>query len=347
MRLRKIEIAGSVQKFARYGVLSILLTINHLSLTIASAQSIPPIVTAVFDRDSVMIGDQFHLDVTIEKDMMQVVEVPSLTVPEAAPDIEILADYPIDTLWVQGRRQALGKRYLMTIFNEGSYNLGRMPVLYADKNIVDTLLSADSLRIVVTGFDIDMANDKPLDITPPRKFPLLFGEISGWSALGLLGAVAIGLLVWVFMKLRKRIPFLGGEKPSVPAHLLAIKKLEALHNQKLPQNHKVKQYYSGLTDILREYLDGRFGISALEMTSKEIVEAVSTPKSEGLIDDKRYGDLRELLSTADLVKFAKYIPDEEYNEAAYFNAYYFVEETKPVDEEGKPESVEQDPLKIV
>jgi hypothetical protein len=325
----------------------ILLTINHLPLTIAMGQSVPPTVTAAFDRDSVLIGDQFHLDVTVEKDMMQVVEVPTLTVSEVAPGVEILEDHPLDTIAVDGRRQTLRKRYLMTIFDAGQYNMGLMPVLYADKNIVDTLLSPDSLRIVVAGFDIDLAKDKPYDITAPRRFPLLFGEISGWLALGLVGVAILVLLIWLFMKYRKRIPFLGGEKPELPAHILAIKKLEALRNQKLPQNHKVKQYYSGLTDILREYLAGRFGIPALEMTSEEIVRAVEEPRKEGLIDDKRFADLRELLSTADLVKFAKYTPDEEYDETAYYNAYYFVEETKPVDDEGKPESMEEDPLKIV
>jgi hypothetical protein len=313
----------------------------------ATAQSVPPTVTATFDRDSVLIGDQFHLDVTAEKDMMQMIEMPSLGEQEILPGIEVLADYPVDTLAVNGRRQQLRKRFLMTIFNAGQYNLGRMPVLYADKNIVDTLLSPDSLRIVVGGFDIDLAKDKPYDITPPRRFPLLFGEISGWLTLGLVGAAIIALLIWLFVKYRKRIPFLGGEKPHIPAHLLAIKKLEALRNQKLPQNHKVKQYYSGLTDILREYLAGRFGISALEMTSEEIIEAAQEPRKEGFIDDKRFADLRELLTTADLVKFAKYTPDEEYDETAYYNAYYFVEETKPVDGEGKPENVEEDPLKTV
>jgi hypothetical protein len=278
---------------------------------------------------------------------MQVVDMPSLGEQEIMPGVEILTEYPVDTLAVDGRSQTLRKRYLMTIFNPGRYNLGRMPVLYVDKNIVDTLLSPDSLRIVVGGFDIDLAKDKPYDITPPRRFPLRFGEISGWLGLGLVGAGVLALLIWLFLKYRKRIPFLGGEKPKIPAHLLAIKKLEALRNQKLPQNHKVKQYYSGLTDILREYLAGRFGISALEMTSEEIIAAAQAPKKEGLIDDKRFADLSDLLSTADLVKFAKYTPDEEYDETAYYNAYYFVEETKPVDDEGKPESVEEDPLKTV
>lgn len=312
---------------------------------LAGAQNAPA-VTATFDRDSIMIGDQFHLEVTVEKDMMQVVEFPFLEGGEIGPNVEILAEFAPDTLSTEGRRQTLSKRYLLTIFNEGEYNLGRFPVLYADKNIVDTLYSRDSLRMRVATFDINLETDQPFDIKPPRRISLKFGEISGWLALGILGAGIVVLLIWLFVKYRKRIPFLGGEKPKVPAHLLAIKKLETLRNQKLPQNGKRKQYYSGITDVLREYLVGRFGIPALEMTTDEIVQAVQQPRKEGAIDDKRFADLKDLLGTADLVKFAKFTPDEDYDETAYFNAYYFIEETKPVDEDGKPEAAEEDPLKV-
>lgn len=312
------------------------------SVSGAFSQSVPPEVSASFDRDSIVIGDQFHLDIRVDKDMMQLVEFPVFAGGEIGPGVEVLAEFPVDTIEAEGRRQTLLKRYLMTIFNEGDYNLGKPEVLYADKNIVDTLQSRDSLRIRVATFDIDLQTAQPFDIKPPRRIPFKFGEISGWLALSLLGIAIIVLLIWLFVKYRKRIPFLGGEKPKVPPHLLAIKKLEALKHQKLPQNGKLKQYYSGITDILREYLDGRFGISALEMTSDEIISAVQEQKQEGGIDEKRYGDLKELLGTADLVKFAKYTPDDDYNETAYYNAYYFIEETKQVEIEGKAEETEDD-----
>lgn len=310
-----------------------------------AGQGSRPVVSAAFDRDSILIGDQFHLDVEVEKDLMQVVEFPVLTGAAIDANVEILTEYEPDTVSTQGRRQTIRKRYLLTIFNEGQYNIGRFPVMYADKNIVDTLYSRDTLRMKVATFDINLETDKPFDIKPPRRFPLKFGEISGWLALSVLGVGLIVFLIWLFVRYRKRIPFLGGQRPQIPPHLLAIRKLEALRNQKLPQNGNHKQYYSGLTDILREYLYGRFGIPAMEMTTDEIMAAVAAPKKEGLIDERRYGDLRELLWTADLVKFAKYTPDEDYDDTAYYNAYYFIEETKPVDEEGKPKEAEQDPLK--
>lgn len=340
----KWKVKSTVQKIARYCFVFLSLSIFNFQLSTASAQDVPT-VKASFDRDSILIGDQFHLEVRVEKDMMQVVAFPHLAGSEIVPDIEVLAEFPEDTLSQDARRQTIGKRYLLTIFREGDYNIGRFPVIYADKNIVDTLYSADSLRIRVATFDINLETDKPFDIKPPRGIPLKFGEIGGWFALSLAVLAVIAAGIWLFVKYRKQIPFLGGEKPQIPPHLLAIRKLEALRHQKLPQNNKHKLYYSAITDILREYINGRFGIHALEMTTDEILASVEEPCREGRIDKKRYTDLKDILQTADLVKFAKFIPDDEENEAAYYNAYYFVEETKQVDDDGKPEEMDEDPLK--
>jgi hypothetical protein len=278
--------------------------------------------------------------VTIEKDVMQMVDFPSLAGAEISPNVEILGEYPADTLASDGRRQKIGKKYLLTIWNEGHYNLGSVPVLYLDKNVVDTLFSRDSLRVRVATFDIDTSVDKPVDIKPLKRIPLRFGEISGWFALclGIIALLVAG--AWLLTKYRHRIPLLGGERLKVPPHVEAIRRLEALHNQKLPQNGKHKQYWSGITDILREYLDGRFGIGAMEMTSDETLAALDAPRSEGIVDEKRFKNLGELLRTADLVKFAKFVPDDNETEGAYYDAYHFVEETKLVATPGKAEETE-------
>ncbi len=302
-------------------------------------------MSAAFDRDSMLIGDQFTLEVRVEKDMMQVVEFPFLAGGKIGEKIEVLGEFLEDTIAQDGRRQTLLKRYLLTIFDEGEYGLSNFPVLYADKNLIDTLKSSDSMRIRVATFNIDLEKDKPFDIKPPRGIPLKFGEIGGWFALalGILAAILLG--IWLIVKYRRHIPFFA-PKPVVPPHIVAIRQLEALKHQKLPQNNKHKQYYSGITDILRAYINGRFGIRAMEMTTDEILTAVEEPRKEGLVDDRRYTDLKEILRTADLVKFAKLVPEDEESEAAYYGAYFFVEETKQADEDGKPEETEHDPLKI-
>ena len=106
--------------------------------------------------------------------------------------------------------------------------------------------------------------------------------------------------------------------------MTAIKELEKLHTQKLWQCGKSKQYYTGLTEILREYLVGRYHFQAMEMTSAEILDCIR----ELAVEERSAARLKRLLEVADFVKFAKLEPDPEQNEDAYQDAYYFVEETK-------------------
>jgi hypothetical protein len=207
--------------------------------------------------------------------------------------------------------------------------------------VFDTLWSSDSLRLRVVTFDIDLEKDTPYDIKPPVRVRLLAGEISGWIAIALAALAVLGVGVWLLIKYRRHIPLLGGTRPALPPHVEAIRRLEALRNQKLPQNGRHKQYYSGITDILRDYLEARFGIRAMEMTSGEIVEAVDEPRRAGEVDDKRFDDLAALLRTADLVKFAKLVPDDPDEERVWYDAYYFVEETKAV-VEGRAEESEKE-----
>ena len=124
--------------------------------------------------------------------------------------------------------------------------------------------------------------------------------------------------------------------PPLPPHIAAIQALETLHNQKLWQSGRHKQYYSGLTDILRTYLAGRYGFGAMEMTSDEILAAVRRYD----LPQKCVMDLQAILRDADLAKFAKAQSEGTTNEDNYLNAYYFVEETKPA--EIAEEGTEQD-----
>ena len=147
-------------------------------------------------------------------------------------------------------------------------------------------------------------------------------------ALALLAAAAYALHRWLAAR-GKRLGDLFKPAPPLPPHVAAIQALEALHNQKLWQNNRHKQYYSGLTDILRTYIAARWDIGAMEMTSDEIIDAMRAEE----LPDKARMDLTAILRDADLVKFAKATPPAEENEADYLKAYYFVEETKPVEEE--------------
>lgn len=305
-----------------------------------SAQPKTPSVEARFSADSVLIGDQFRLDIEVDKDVMEVVEFPVFDrghLGGDSTDIEILAEGPVDTLKTDGRRITLKKSYLLTCFEEADYRIGKFPVLYINKNIIDTLWSMDSLRIFVNTLSVDTATQTIHDVKLPLEVPVRFGEYGGYLLTGLLGAALIALVVFLLVKRFRGKRQSGGKRvPAEPPHVTAIRQLEKLHSQKLWQSGKQKAYYTGITDILREYLSTRYPVKALEMTSQEILDRMIRES----LPEKSIKRLKDILIIADFVKFAKFTPDADQNETVYTDAYYFIEETKAVEVEQPAAEIE-------
>lgn len=309
---------------------NILLVIATLLALSAAAQSERPEVRATLSPDSVLLGDEVLLTIDVRKDQVQVIGFPTFDTGENG-ELELIEELPLDTVERDGRRQHLRKRYRLAAYGEGTLALGRTPLLYLDKNIEDTIYSADSLVLYIEPIVIDTTTMTINDIKRPREMPLRWGEFSGYlwrgAVIVALLIALIALIVWLIHKYNIKMPNPFRPKEEVPPHVVAIKALEALHHQKLWQNNRHKEYYSGLTDILRRYIADRYEVGAMEMTTDEIV-ATTKPIE---MPDKSRRNLVEILRTADLVKFAKAIPDDHYNEQAYLDAYYFVEETKAVE----------------
>ena len=290
-----------------------------------------PKVAARLSADSLMIGDQFLLDVEVEKDLVQVVDFPTFmkedgSIGKIGDRVEVLAEFPIDTLRRDGRTVTIRKRYLLTAFEAGYYNMGVFPALFLDKNVVDTLYTTDSLRFFMDTFPIDTLSMTIHDIKEPLPAPVLPEEWLGFALLFFFGGQLLAAIIYIlYRKLRKKN---SGERkprrPTEPPHVTAIRELEKLQSEKLWQNQRHKLYYTRLTDIVREYIEGRYGVNAMEMTSDEIIQAMT----EINVPARSYEQIQRLLSTADYVKFAKYVPDVEDNEMSWSDAYYFVEETK-------------------
>ena len=298
-----------------------------------------PVVRARVEPDSVFIGDRFDYVIEIDKDLVQTTHFPTFSAKDGM--VELVEELPVDTLKRDGRRLRIAKRYRLAAFQEGLINMGAAGVVYADKNIVDTLYAADSVYLKVATFQIDSTSQSIFDLKPQQNLPFKVAEIKSyllWGLLALVVLVALMVALDRYLKARgRRLGDLFKPAPPQPPHVIAIAALEALHHQKLWQNNKHKLYYSLLTEILRTYIDGRWGVSAMEMTSDEIIAAMRSVE----LPDKARMDLTAILRDADLVKFAKFAPEAEQNENDYQKAYYFVEETKPVEENP---SAEEGPL---
>ena len=144
-----------------------------------------------------------------------------------------------------------------------------------------------------------------------------------WVLLGSL-LFAVCFLLW-----RKRKLALQGPPPPppVPADVTAMEKLQRLAQSDWLTSGKIKEYYSAISDIVREYLEKGFNTSALERTTSEILRDLRK-KTEIAVD--RQAELRELLDTCDLVKFAKLRPDASEGTAAHAAAVKFVEMTRVI-----------------
>lgn len=343
-----------------------------------SAMAERPTISARFSKDSVEVGDWVEYIIDIEKDRATEIGVPlfggGLTPKELKEEakaklkmstyekydediFELVEDYPLDTIKVEGRKLHLRKRYLLAVMETGVIPM-RPAILYFDKNREepDTLYTDDTLRLNVERFmELDTTLFLKADPTAQQGFgvnkeladsmlkdeglytqknlPFIFAEIKDYAMYGTIVLIVLGLLIWLLVwylrrrwQARERVI-----KPAskLPPHVVAIKALDELKNRKLWQNGKHKLYYSSLTDILRVYIDGRWDIGALEMTTDEIISALRDVD----IQHQSRSALIAILRSADMVKFAKATPDVEENEQSFIDAYYFVENTKFVEQE--------------
>lgn len=292
-----------------------------------------PTVKAKFSPDTIMIGDQPVLTVTVTKDVSQKVFFPEFE-KELMEGVEVLRQGEIDTVKVDGSRQMeLTRRYLVTIFDAGDYTLNGFPVVHVDGERTDTLLS-EPLSITVNTYAIDTTTQKIYDIKTPIDAPLQLAEIRDYIVIGLLALALIAIIIYIIIRLKYKDTMFA--RPKLPPHVIAVSELQKIKEMELWQHGKHKEYYTLLTDTLRDYLEGRFGKNAMEMTTDEIMSSIK----EDVIGERDKEMLYELLSLADLVKFAKYIPDKEDNEIAFQRAYEFVEHTKSAEEAPETEGEE-------
>ncbi len=317
-------------------VLSVLCSLTQIAFANANER---PTLRAYMERDSIAIGDVTALVIEVEQDVMQVVAFPEYDFSEESR-LESGGAATLDTLSRDGRRVKLRRRYLLRTFDEGRYNLGTASVLYADKSTqgaADTLTSSDTLFLNVATFLIDSTSHAIFDMKAQRDLPFMFAEISGYVKWGVLIVLLTLIIAFFVLKLLARYGYstfgLFNVPPPIPPHITAFKALETLRGEQLWQEGEYKRYYSALTDILRAYISGRFGVAALEMTSDEIMDSVRGLEE---VPQRCELELQELLRDADLVKFAKAEFDASMNESYFATAHTFIELTmEQIEEESE------------
>ncbi len=276
------------------------------------------IVKASIDSTSILIGEQtfFHLEVVTNKG--ETVQLPTL-VDTLTAGVGILgASQPV-TKDIGNNRIQVKQDYLVTSFDSALYIIPGLKVVAGS----DTILS-NNVVLKVSTYQVE--SDDFYDIKDTLKPPFVLSDYY-FIIYGILGTLLLFCIVmYILQKRKKAEPILSFKKkePDLPPHIKAIMHLDEIKSEKLWQQGKMKEYHTEITDVLRKYIEDRFGINALEMTSEEIVQQ-SYKLSEA---DSARDSLKYILQLADFVKFAKYNPLPEENEMSLMNSYLFVNQTK-------------------
>jgi len=293
-------------------------------------------VSVSFDTSRIYIGDQINFTVTVDKPVSYLLSVPVFR-DTLINRIEILKGPVCDTSFLRDGRIRIREKYLVTSFDSGFY---QVPPVYAEmrnekgiKRFYSDYARLEVLRVIVTPSD---TASKIFDIIKPYRAPVTIGELLPWVLLTLLAGSALWYIIRYIRKMRIRKSGIEAVIDPDPAHIIAFRDLEKLKEDKLWQKGEVKKYYTRLTEIVRQYLENRFRIFSMELTT---VETLAELKKAGFKEDENYRTLRTVLTGADLVKFAKYNPEPSENELHFDYAWKFVNSTK-VEEEvpaGKPD----------
>lgn len=274
--------------------------------------------------DVILIGDTASLKITVTFDTRQEVILPKLG-DSLNRYIEI-SNQKIDTLQV-GYNSNYIQTITLTSFEPGEFLVNALPVIIDG----DTLLSK-SLRLQVQNLQVE----PNLDRMYPLK-PIVQVEISWWERnkkymiywiAGLILALIIMYLIYAYLKAGKKKKYIS--KPLLPPYQEALENLKKLDQQNLIENSKYNEYYTDLSFILRRYFGRRFDFSALALLSEDL--AVILLQKE-ILTRSESDILKDFLKDADLVKYARILPEEK-KHAQYRN---WVEEiivkTRPVLEE--------------
>lgn len=268
------------------------------------------------------MGDQTRLHLTAHIQAKDEVTFPQLA--DSIGKIMIVSAAKPDTTFDKDnvQNETITRNYTLTSFTPGTYSIP--PFTFKTKTASYT---TDSLMLQFTPVAVDTTK-AIYDIKQPMQVTYTWidwlKDNWPWVAIPLAAVLAIIALVYYLLKRPKKEVVVVPLAPAVPPHIIAINKLNTLRDKKLWQEGEVKLYHSELSDTLREYLENRYRIHALEQTSDEILLAT---RKLGIPADG-INSLKQILVMADLVKFAKEKPLPQDNEQSMDNALNFIMLTK-------------------
>ena len=285
----------------------------------AQQHAIEPItVTTRVDEPEITIGDTIKYTISVNA-------IASLTVqlPEFGENLGGFAIKDFGHVEPERRngRMVYEQWYSLDTYTTGSYTIPAPVVRYTDAAEAMREIEGEEIRVEVKSvLSGDDAPNDIKDIAAPAALPASYRGLIFWCIAAAAFIVA-GIVILLYFR-RRRL-----NKEVIvrrPAHDIAYEQLEALIAAQLIEHRRIEEYYVAISDTIRSYLENRFGLKAPEMTTEEFLEVAAR---ESNLKDEHKALLSRFLMHCDLVKFARYGPDELEMQAAYDSAKLFVDET--------------------
>jgi hypothetical protein len=124
--------------------------------------------------------------------------------------------------------------------------------------------------------------------------------------------------------------------PPRPPHEIAYGEMQRLLSSGLLEKGRIKEFYIELAEIMKRYLEARFGVDTFERTTSEILEALRLAR----LPVRGMTSTSEFFGACDMVKFARHAPASEETRATVERAYRLIDETKA------PEQPAETPLGV-
>lgn len=292
------------------------------------------VVDAQIDSTRIFIGQRVGVTLEVSAGKESNIAFPSYdSLQYVTPGVELVNMESVDTNFINDdKRVTLTRKYILTSFDTALYYIPPFKIMVDDKEY-----ETKSLALKVYTFDVDTLNtDSIWGLKSVVAPPFDFKEWESVIYLSFASFILAILLIYVIIRLKDNKPILRRIKlkPRVIPHKVAMKKIERIKEDKIWQREDSKEYYTLLTDTLRQYINDRYGFNAMEMTSYEIITRL-----ESVNDEEAIRELKDLFTTADLVKFAKYNTLVNENDRNLVSAIEYINQTK-VEEVAPPQPEE-------
>ncbi len=293
-------------------IILLLITANSLSYGQVNVQ-------ARIDSSKLLIGEQTRIRFEVTQDKKAKVRLPIFS-DSIVQGIDIVEVEKPDTVELSDGRLKVSANVLVTSFDSALYYIPSQQFVSGK----DTF-NSNELSLKVYTIPVDTTKGIH-DIKPIYNAKINWKLVATIVILSLLG---IALLVFLFIYIKKR--FFSKKEveetrydPAIPPHITAIEKLDIIKNEKIWQQGRLKEFYTDVTTVLREYIEHRYLIGALEMTSDEIIDSINLLD---INDESVKNSLKQILKLSDLVKFAKWVPEQKEHDTTLNNSYAFVNKT--------------------